>query len=531
MRGILVTAKATTLALALLAATTRGYAAPATPSHHPITTSIENARAVWRQANQPTDPNIANWEAFFSQLQNDLKLATTAASTNDRAGAFARLQAHDAGLAVIAWAPALELRNSLNAWLTPRLQLLEAEKQLQAILAGVSPQTDPTGAGYRDGWLKFVDNDLGAALREYEKATTIAARSQSLDRLRASIAALNSSNVAHPWAPTLALQGAISRLYDQPNLDISADVYSLAPFLANNLITTGPVTRKGYTSQVTAGPHLGYGLMASDDGIIFYNKQAMTTYTPIHDFQNQISSDQKGKRAAKMYEFTAASFDGPQLTIIGIIRPTGLSLFPQYTHAIGATIGSFKQPGGGLARGIASLVGFGQQRITQEVYNGAIGKISSGIVQESMEESTQRTAYEAAMRTQQLSNILVGNNTVAINPQISITQLSLRSRPENALVNGKLVWSQNSRPLGADAPQPAKLLVPDAGVSADLHLGSILNEVAQSYFRNPAVLFVNNLLIESKKPDPANPSAPKANVTPNANFELFQTAINQAITD
>ena len=47
--------------------------------------------------------------------------------------------------------------------------------------------------------------------------------------------------------------------------------------------------RKGYVSQVTAGPKTGFGLMTSDDGIAFYNKQQFTSVTPIWDFQNRIA--------------------------------------------------------------------------------------------------------------------------------------------------------------------------------------------------------------------------------------------------
>ena len=239
--------------LALLTASS--FAAPATPSHQPIMVSIENVRAVWKDGKLPIDANIQAWETFFTALQSDLKLAASANAFADREAAYARLRQHDTALSVIAWAPAVNLRSTLSQWLTPRLQMVDTERQFRATLATVSPQTDPTGALCRDGWIKYVDTDLGAAIREYEKASTVSAKLQGLDRLRASLAALNASNISHPWAPSQLLQGAITQLYDQPNLDISADVSSVAPFLANNLITTGPVYRKGYVSQVTAGPH------------------------------------------------------------------------------------------------------------------------------------------------------------------------------------------------------------------------------------------------------------------------------------
>src|SRR5207237_858331 len=80
---------------------------------------------------------------------------------------------------------------------------------------------------------------------------------------------------------------AVNDLFNQPNLDIVADVATVAPVFDANLVQSGPITRKGYTSMVTAGPKTGFGLLPSDEGIMFYNSQAMTSVTPIWDFQNQ----------------------------------------------------------------------------------------------------------------------------------------------------------------------------------------------------------------------------------------------------
>src|SRR5262249_35810907 len=157
--------------------------------------------------------------------------------------------------------------------------------------------------------------------------------------------------------------------------DISADVNTVAPVLSNDVVTTGPIYRKGYVSQVTAGPKTGFGLMWSDEGITFYNRQMATSVTPITDFQQQIERDPKGKRAAKLYYFSATSVDNSEVTIVATLSPRGLRLGPQYQHSVDATIASFKQPGKGFGRFIASLLGQNQFKITQKVYEGAIGRI------------------------------------------------------------------------------------------------------------------------------------------------------------
>src|SRR5207253_841890 len=106
------------------------------------------------------------------------------------------------------------------------------------------------------------------------------------------------------------------------------DVATVAPVFDANLVQSGPITRKGYTSMVTAGPKTGFGLLPSDEGIMFYNSQAMTSVTPIWDFQNQIAQDRRGRRVAKLYQFGATTYDWENLTVTAILRPSGLELIP-----------------------------------------------------------------------------------------------------------------------------------------------------------------------------------------------------------
>ncbi len=104
--------------------------------------------------------------------------------------------------------------------------------------------------------------------------------------------------------------------------------------------------RKGYVSQVTAGPKTGFGLLPSDDGIAFFNSQLFTSVTPVQDFQNQIASDAQGQRAAKLYHFDATSYDWAELTITTVLRDSGLQIAPSYRHNINAAIYLPAQPGG-----------------------------------------------------------------------------------------------------------------------------------------------------------------------------------------
>ena len=86
-----------------------------------------------------------------------------------------------------------------------------------------------------------------------------------------------------------------------------------------------------------------------------------------------------------------------------------------------------------------------------------------------------------------------------------ITGLSLRSRPEAVYVGGLLQSRTGEKQRGADAPQPAKLAVPDPGLTADVHLTSVLNSVAEALFQRPDVQTVENVMILTKDVPPGTP--------------------------
>ncbi len=249
-------------------------------------------------------------------------------------------------------------------------------------------------------------------------------------------------------------------LFNRPNVDISADVNTVAPFFDATLVQSGPVWRKGYLSQVTAGPKTGFGLMTSDDGIAFYNKQQFTSVTPVWDFQNRIASDAQGQRAAKLYQFNATTYDWAELTITTVLRDSGLQIAPSYTHAIDAAITSVPTEGHGMGRAIAGLVGMDQNAINQRVYEGAIGRVPPANPQGSARGSTGTDGRRDGRAKCGLcaAKGLVGNGTFAVqNSDFLITDLSLRSRPQGVLVGGRLGLRDAPGQAGADMPQPASL--------------------------------------------------------------------------
>jgi hypothetical protein len=503
-------------------------AAPAAPSYQDVEQTITTIRNAWSKPGAPVDPNAPGWNGFFDALLQDLQAYTRAEDENARLIALNRIFQMSQALGAVQWKPAGPLREDLRNWLRPRVRLAWAKKQIRDTLRGLPQTTDSAALSNRQRWSDFVQNDLGQALHEYETALTVARKQTALSHIYQALGSLDQRNAETPWQPSLVLQQAVDSLFNRPNLDITADLGTVQPLFNNNLVVSGPVERKGYISQVTAGPMTGFGMLPSDDGIAFYNSQLLTSVTPIWDFQNQIASDPQGQRAAKLYTFSATTYDWAELTVVAVLRTSGLQLAPSYKHTIDAAICSVPNDSGGLGRAIASLIGLNQNKITQKVKDGAMPQFQQKIPTEAMEEGLERTSAEAAKRNAEVfSKYLPGNNTLAIN-EILISQLDLRSRPTAAYISGLLQWRDSAVSHGADAPQPARLDQPDSGLTIDLHLGSIMTGVADGALKKPQVQAVQNLMIVTKKAEPGTPPQDATTITRNVDFPTYASAVAEA---
>ncbi len=500
-------------------------AAPAAPSFLAVERKIDDIRDSWSKPGAPAQANAAGWNAFFDGLKSELHQYATAQSEYDRLVSLNRIHQFSVALSGSNWHPAQELREELRTWLRPRVHLAWAERRLIDTIRGLAPS--PAAEGNRQSWISFVDDDLGSALRKYDAARTVLERQEALKRVYGALNALQAKNGAHRWVPSLQLEEALNDLYNRPNLDISADVNTLAPVLSREVVQSGPVERKGYISMVTAGPRTGFGLLPSNDGIAFFNKQYAYSTTPIHDFQQQMERDPRGKRATKLYQFSARSDDTTEVTAVVVLRPSGLSALPLQSHSTDAVITSFKQPGKAFGRFIAASIGFNQPKITQKVYDGAIGQIRQNVVTEGAEEAQERSGREIAQQNARLAQFLIGNDSLAFR-NLLITGLSLRSLPTNALIGGKIQWRNAHDQVGADAPQPARLEIPDPGVSADLHLSSILTSLVRGYLQSDAVRSLESLLIITRKIPPNAPPTEAIAVEPNVDYAGFLKAIDTA---
>ncbi len=511
-----------------------GQPAPAASTYIGVEKTIESIRQAWSKPGAPVDPNAAGWNALFDALLDDLRAYGQAQNDADRQAALDRVYQISEALEGVSWPPTATLRDELKQWLRPRVRLAGASRQLSEAVRSMPPASDPTVQANRTRWVDFVQNDLGAALRDYDAARTVQKRQAALRKVHEALASLDRQNQGQQsqgrtWQPSWELEAAMNDLFNRPNLNIAADAQSVDPIFDTNLVQTGPVTRKGYTSMVYAGPKTGFGLLPNDTGISFYNSQSMTSVTPIHDFQQQIEQDPQGRKAANLYVFNCTTYDWSNLTITAVITPSGLNLIPSATHAVDAAIGSAPTCGRELGRDIAALIGMNQQKINQKVKDGALPQFQQRIPQEAAEETQEKLSVEEAQRNADLrSKYLIGNDTAAVRDFL-IRQLSMKSRPEAIFVGGRFEWRGAPDQRGADTPQPPKLASTfDPGVTADLHLASLATSAASGLWQQEKVRSVQNLMIETKAVPPGAPPSDAVSVKENVSFPDYLKAVDAA---
>jgi hypothetical protein len=496
-------------------------AAPVTPSYQGIERSVQAIKKLWEGPAATAQPNRAGWDAICDAVRSDLGDYGKAASETDQLTALEHLYQLSESLSTTTWAPAVNLREEIRQWLAPHSRLASARRRLGEAVESLPASNDSGVMANRKRWLDFVRSDLGTALREYESAPTVAKRQLALRRIHDSLTTLSAGNQKQPWPPATELEAAVNDLFNRPNLDISADVNTVEPLFNANLVQTGPVLRKGYISQVTAGPKTGFGLMPSDDGIAFYNKQQFTSVTPVWDFQNRMAADPQGQRAVKLYQFNATTYDWAELTITTVLRPSGLQIVPSYTHSIDAAITSAPTCGKDGARAIASLIGLDQDRINQKVYEGSIGRFRQEIPQEALEEAQERIGGETVQRNADLkARGLVGDGSVVVE-DFRISDLSLRSRPEAVLIGGRFNWRGAPGQVGADLPAPSTLETLEPGIRANVHAGSLLGSLASGLYERDPVRSVENLMVAIKEVPPGTPPREGVEVTKNVDFATF----------
>jgi hypothetical protein len=489
-------------------------AAPAPPSYQAVERQIQRIERAWQELSPEQNPHGDGWTRFFTTLRGELRRYAEARDADTRVAALGRIGALSRSLDGSRWSEAIALRDQLRAWLAPRVALAWAEYRLLEALPKQS--SDPA---QRAGWKTYIEQTLRPAVREVEASRSVAARVGALDKLNAAVIGLDRSINAVPWSKAVALAEALRALYDAPNVEVTVDAPSvLAAIGPQGIVEAGPIFFRGQWSYVTPGQILGAYFIPTPDGIHVAIRQALTSVTPIRGFQEQIAADQRGQRAARMYYFSATTRNDAVLTMTALFRlATGLQLAPGYQHGVSAAISSTPMPGGGFGRAIAGLLGFGQRRITNEVYENAIPRMRSEVVSGSQELSAIRTSESAARLNAQIRQNVPDAQTLRFG-DFALTGVRLETFPSYASITG-MVATTGSTARGASAPQPTSFRSVGGGITADVHLPSALDTAVPALLQSARARDVTNVVVEA--PPAGQPNPPGPQVQTNVEFPDF----------
>jgi hypothetical protein len=549
-------------------------AAPATPSYHQVVQRIDEARQQFSGEGGSDAEKAGNWNTFFDAVIEELGAQAQAETPADRLAHLERLGRMRDTLAQKSWGPADRVRSSLADWLEPRLGVARALRDLESAVAqlpgevddepappeetapaeesgdgddqaaggesvedenaaetGAEAEADQSGpvdqeSTLKQKWSTYVDR-LNSAIRDYEGAESVADRLNASRKLRGGLASLRQTQASYPWEPAIQLSAELDRLIDRPNVQVVADSGIVSPFLNQNIVNPEVIFFKGQTSYVQPGAKTGFGLMNYSDGIAFYNSQWSHSTTPVNNFQQQVAQDPQGRQAANMYYFGATIYNTNHVTATAVLTPDGLIVSPQNAPNVDAAFGASPQPGHGpgFMRAVAGLVGYDRERILSEIRQQAIPQIQAETAQGTQELAAIKSAQQTGQVNAQLRQYLVGNRTLRFQ-DFAMTELNLASNPWAAYVGGVLQWANDGGPqIGADFAQPPEFSQPDAGLTLDVHLNSVMTNLAAGYFRSGQADRVENLLVKIIPPEGEAPLGEGLEIVENASYEDLLKAI------
>jgi hypothetical protein len=450
----------------------------------------------WGGLSAEQNPHGAGWFELFEAIRADLKrYASASTSADDRVVALHRLHENAASLQASTWPPAVELREELRHWLRPRVALAWAEYRVLEKVSG-------TDSGERDKWRGFIDDTLRPAVRQLEAASNVRARKTAVDRVRQALSEFESIGSQSTSARTEALRAAISDLYAGPNLEVSLDATAVSSFIGpQGIVEGGPLFFRNQWSYITPGAVRGIAFIPTADGIQLAISQEFISVTPVRGFQDQMEQDPRARRATRMYSFSATTRNDAILTMTVFFRmATGLQLAPGHQHGVSAAINSTPVRGQGLTRAVASLLGYNQKRITDEVYEGAIVRMREEVASGAAELSGIRTSEGAARLNEQIRPYVLDDKTFE-RDQFGVTDISLRTFPFHAQASGNIMSAGGKYKVPAESPQPRKLQGAEAGIAADIHLPAVLESMAGGVWESPRVREVQSVVLTRKGVD------------------------------
>lgn len=484
---------------------------------------IARIREAWAKPEAVAQPNADGWNAYFDAISQELGTYRTATEPAARDAALARLRRLHDGLTSSAWGPAGEIRAELAAWLQPRVDLGAAERTLADGIGAL-----PEGSSARAAWTTY-HAQLREVLGAFEAAASVADQTNALRRVSGALNSLRLNLTARPWAPAYPLESALAGLVDRPNLDATIDVWTLSPLLNTDPVQPEIIQFRGQTTYVTPGPRTGFGLLPSDYGISFYNGQISYSQTPVQGFAQQIAAaDPRGARLAKIYTPVATAYNTTQVNAIVTLTPDGVLITPDNRPSVTPAIDIVPVPGKGLQRAIAALIGFGRGRILSQLQEQAGPQLQQQTAQGAAELGAIKAGEKQAELNADLGRYLIGNRTLALG-QFLISRLGLSSQPTYARLNGLLDWQGDEVRYGSAFPKPVGLTTVSGGVGVDVHLGSLLGNMAAGYLASPDAQSVENLMVQLGPNATNTPGgAPSITTTRNVDYPTYLAAVRAA---
>ena len=497
-------------------------AAPATPSYYEVERLLTSIQESWKSIPPEQNPHRESWVGFFNSIQTELNHYKAGTDPEQRLAALKALGRKADALQSVPWVKAAQIRQALLSWIRPRAALVWAEyRVLEAVAALPANQS-----AKRQEWNNFVQQGLRPTVADFEGAANVVQRREALEKLDAAIKALRRNNATAPWSRSLALESALAGLYEFPNLNVWIDSGLLSSTIGRQgIVEPGWIYFRDQWSYVTPGPIVGLGFVPTADGIGLAISQAVSNVTPIQGFQQQVAQDDKGKRAAKLYQFDATSRNHAVLTIHALFRlATGLQLAPGYQHNISATITSAPKAGKGLARGIASLIGYNQDRITDEVYEGAIGQIRSQVVDGASDLAGIKASQKANDLNARIRPFIIDAQTAGTG-RVAVGGIRLQSTSNLAMVTGTVYDPSTAEVTGASFPVPGFGPL-GYGANVAIHIPSVVSNVSGLLQDSPQTAGIENIMVVIPPQGP-NGEPPDVRVEQNVDFATYLAEVEK----
>lgn len=468
-----------------------------------ISLSIVISPGVWAANAAPTYRNVIDQLDKISpnaspeikdaatKLKTDLANQIQATDLNERLDRLKKLQEDS-----VKWAswtaadPAADqVSKAVNRWVDPRLKAIEyAISARDSIKAGTNGTTDEHKKAYDEIVVPLID-----VLHQYEVADKTGLRFDAREKIRSLVSRLEERLKQLSWPDAQEIINTIESRWESPNLMFTVSAEGLRPLLDRGFVNPESILYKGRVSNVTPGEKKGYGLIPSDDSIAFYIRQAMTSITPVTDFQQQVQSNQGGRILTRGYNLGNTIQNDSIVTMSVAVRPTGVALSPSYVNSVQPQLSIGPKQGGGMTRAVMGLAGMNQQRIVGTIYQRSIGQIQSETEVNSLELGQLRANESAAMINEKLSGFLRSNDSL-IFERIVAERIKVRTEPTHIHAETRVLYQvPGIRSIGPlDVPPPLDP-VDDRYITAALHIPNVVENLASNFFeelskRGPATI-------------------------------------------